>query len=164
MTNSDTSPKHSLRGLLKKAWATVGFTGLIVIALYGNLIYMNLRPNDPLLAGWEEYSTPRFETLMERGEPILVEVYASWCPTCLAQHKAFQDLIETGHQPEVRALRVDFERDLDFRKANSLDYTGVLILYRNGTEIARAAGLTDPDSITRFLRAHDIEFVKATAA
>lgn len=150
--------------MLKKVWATVGFTGLIVVALYGNLIYMNLRSDDPLLAGWEEYATPRFETLLDRGEPILVEVYASWCPTCLAQHKAFEEMIDSGQQPVLSALRVDFDRDLDFRERNGLNYTGILILYRNGAEIARASGLTSPESITRFLRAHDIRFVAHTPA
>lgn len=150
----------SALSIIKKVWASIGFLGLIAIILFGQLIYMNLRPADPLLPGWEEYSAERFEALQDRGEPILVEVYASWCPTCLAQHNAFEALIEEGRQPNVRAIRVDFDRDEDFRTKIEINYTGALILYKGKREVARAAGLTSPDSIANFLASHGIGTVK----
>jgi thiol-disulfide isomerase/thioredoxin len=93
---------------------------------------------------------------MKRGEPLLVEVYASWCPTCLAQHKAFEQLIEEGRQPDVRAIRVDFDRDTIFRERNNLNYTGILIFYRNGKEVTRVAGLTSAEKIEAFLQIQGI--------
>lgn len=145
-----TSPKLPT-SLLKKIWAQVGFIGLIAILLWGNLIYMNLRPSDPILPGWEEYSTARFETLMRRGEPMLVEVYASWCPTCLLQHKALETLHEQGRGPKVRAIRVDFERDADFIQAFGFRHTGTMVLFKNGQEVTRRAGLVTPEKIELFL-------------
>lgn len=137
--------------LFKKIWAQVGFVGLVAILLWGNLIYMNLRPSDPILPGWEEYSTPRFEELMARGEPMLVEVYASWCPTCLLQHRALDTLHAEGRGPNVRAIRVDFERDLDFVQKYNFRYTGTMVLFNHGREAARATGLITADKIEEFL-------------
>ncbi len=137
--------------LVKKIWAKVGFIGLIAILLWGNLIYMNLRPSDPILPGWEEYSAPRFEELMQRGEPMLVEVYASWCPTCLLQHRALQSLHAAGRGPEIRAIRVDFDRDTEFLERYAFRHTGTMVLYNNGREAARKAGLVTPEKIEAFL-------------
>lgn len=137
--------------LFKKIWAQVGFVGLVVILLWGNLIYMNLRPSDPILPGWEEYSTPRFEELMARGEPMLVEVYASWCPTCLLQHKALETLHEEGRGPQIRAIRVDFEQDADFVNKYGFRSTGTMVLFNGGREVVRQAGLVTPDKIEAFL-------------
>ncbi|WP_262695519.1 thioredoxin family protein [Kordiimonas aquimaris] len=146
---------------LKRIWVSIGFAGLLAIILFGNLIYMNLRSADPILPGWEEYNAQRFSALIERGDPLLVEVYASWCPTCLAQHKAFENLIEEGRQPNVRAIRVDFDRDVDFRTRNSLNYTGILIFYRDGKEVTRVAGLTSADKIEAFLLSQGIGPIKS---
>ena len=137
--------------LFKKIWAQVGFVGLVAILLWGNLIYMNLRPSDPILPGWEEYATPRFEELMARGEPMLVEVYASWCPTCLLQHKALETLHEEGRGPQIRAIRVDFERDADFINKYGFRSTGTMVLFNDGREVVRQAGLVTPEKIEAFL-------------
>lgn len=139
------------KSLFKKIWAQIGFVGLVAILLWGNLIYMNLRPSDPILPGWEEYSTPRFEELMQRGEPMLVEVYASWCPTCLLQHRALDTLHAEGRGPNVRAIRVDFERDLDFVQKYDFRHTGTMVLFNRGRETARATGLITADKIEEFL-------------
>lgn len=137
--------------LFKQIWAKVGFIGLIAILLWGNLLYMNLRPSDPVLPGWEEYSTPRFEELMQRGEPLLVEVYAPWCPTCLLQHRALETLHAEGRGPQIRAIRVDFDRDTDFLERYAFRHTGTMVLYNHGRETARQAGLVTPEKIEAFL-------------
>lgn len=136
---------------LKNIWAKVGITGLIILALSANLIYMNLRSADPILDGWEEYEITRFSELMKRDEPVLVEVYASWCPTCLLQHEAFETLHEEGRAPAIRAIRVDYDRDIEFLKKHRLPGTGMLIIFRNGREISRASGLVTPDKIRTFV-------------
>ncbi len=136
---------------LKKIWASVGISGLIVIALLSNLIYMNLRSSDPILPGWEEYDAEKFEARMARGEPILIEIYASWCPTCLLQHRAFETLNEEGRTPTIRAIRVDFDRDEEFRKSLGINYTGALLLFNNGKRVTEVAGLITADQLADFL-------------
>ena len=141
---------------LKKIFASVGITGLIAIALFGNLIYMNLRPADPILPGWEEYEAVSFDSRLKAGEPMLVEIYASWCPTCLLQHEAFETLHEEGRAPAIRAVRVDFERDEDFVNAHNMQGTGLLVLFKDGREISRAAGLVTSDKIADFLTSNGV--------
>jgi len=136
---------------LKKIWASVGISGLIIAALFGNLIYMNLRSSDPILPGWEEYSADRFEALMARDEPVMVEIYAPWCPTCLLQHRALMTLHEENRAPKIRAIRVDFDRDVEFREEHGFSHTGIIVVFQNGREIHRASGLVTADKIEAFI-------------
>ncbi len=130
----------------------VGLGAIVALSPLGGRIYMNLRPADPLLQGWEAYEPRAFAELMRGPEPILVEIYASWCPTCLAQQKAFRALSSRGQLPHIRYVRVDFDRDRDFVERYRAEGTGLLIFFDEGREIARAAGLVVPEDIDRFLR------------
>jgi len=144
--------RSNMKTSLKKIWARVGITGLIIAVLFGNLIYMNLRPADPIITGWEEYTPARFEELMAKKELVLVEIYASWCPTCLLQHKAFETLVNEGNFPPIRAIRVDYDRDTDFIAQYRMQGTGLLVLFKNGQEVSRAAGLVTSEKISMFLQ------------
>lgn len=135
----------------KKIWPHIGITGVIVLILWGNLIYMNLRAADPILPGWEEYDAERFNELMARGEPVLVETYASWCPTCLLQHKALETLHENGDAPTMRAIRVDYDRDSEFITKHGFSSTGMMVIFQQGRQITRASGLVTADQIDAFL-------------
>jgi len=141
---------------MKKIWSAVGITGLIVLILAGNLIYMNLRAADPILPGWEEYNPARFDALMASGEPVMVEIYASWCPTCLLQHRAFETLHQEGRAPQIRAVRIDFDRDRAFIEAHGFQGTGLLVVFQNGRELVRKGGLVTGDKILAFLTENNI--------
>jgi len=136
----------------KKIWASVGISGLLIAALFGHLIYMNLRSADPILPGWEDYSETRFEELMARDEPIMVEIYASWCQICLLQHRALKTLHEEGRSPKIRAVRVDFERDTAFVEKHDLKQTGMIIIFRNGRQYERTSGLITTGKIEAFMQ------------
>lgn len=126
-----------------------------VIAYFlGNLAYMNLRDADPILPGWEEYDATRFTDRLATGEPLLVEIYASWCPTCKAQHEAFEALTASGQAVPIRAVRVDYDRDAAFREARNIESTGLLLLFKDGQEVSRVAGLTTPDALLSYLESN----------
>jgi len=139
---------------IKKSHAKIAIAIMLVAALWGNRIYMNLRSADPILPGWEEYDHAKFEERLAAGEPMMVEVYASWCPTCLKQHEAFEELDKAGKAPEIRAIRVDFDRDIAFRNKYDLHYTGTLMLFKDGDYIAEGPGLTSAKQIADFVRFH----------
>ena len=136
---------------IKKSHATIVIVALMVIAFFGDIAYMNLRSADPILPGWEEYDHAKFEARLAAGDPMLVEVYASWCPTCLKQHEVFEELQEAGKFQNLRAIRVDFDRDIAFRNKYNLNYTGTLMVFKDGEYIVEGAGLTDPERIYDFV-------------
>lgn len=141
----------------KKLWSAIGVSGLLALLLCSNLIYMNLRSADPILPGWEEYDAHRFADLMTRDAPILVEIYAPWCPTCKLQYEAFEALHDGGKAPGIRAVRVDFDQDKEFVDSRGFRSTGTLVIYQRGREITRATGLVTPDKILEFLAINGVD-------
>lgn len=126
---------------------------LLAVSPLGDLIYRSVRPADQLLDDWRPYRAATFMRTVQSGRPVLVEVYASWCPSCMAQHKAFESLRAKRQIPDIDVFRVDFDRDADFLRQYDVRYTSTLIVFRSGREVDRATGLVDPDLIETFLRA-----------
>lgn len=130
--------------------------GAFLAFRFGHLAYMNLRPADPLPLAFEDYEPARFEAALASGEPVLVEIYAAWCPTCKAQHEAFTLLAAEGAVPKARGFRVDYDRSPEFLARYRIGGTGLLLSFRNGRETARAGGLVDRQSLRRFLAAEGL--------
>ncbi|MBB4210711.1 thioredoxin [Rhodothalassium salexigens DSM 2132] len=139
----------------KTIWAGL-LAALAILALspVGDRLYLAVRPADTMPSGWQDYRALAFERAQSRGEPVLVEVYASWCPICRVQNDAFEALSAAGGTPQLRAFRVSYDRDKDFLQQFGVAKTGTLLLFHNGEEVARAANLTSPDAIDRFLDRH----------
>ncbi len=143
----------SKRNLLWLAVIMIG--GLLIgVSPLGRAAYMNIRADDDIISGWQDYRAMTFEAALRTGEPLLVEVYASWCPSCMAQHKAFEQLQAERRIPPISVFRGDFDRDRDFLHRFGVRYTSTLILFDDGEELARTTGLIEPDAIEAFLTRH----------
>ncbi|WP_281300743.1 MULTISPECIES: thioredoxin family protein [unclassified Iodidimonas] len=130
---------------------------VLAVSPLGSLLYMNVRGADPLLAQWQDYEPVAFEGALQAGDPVLVQIYASWCPTCEAQHQSFTALENKGRVPDARLFRVDFDRDGAFLEKHEVQSTGLLLVFRNGVEVARQGGLVDEGSILSFLESQSVD-------
>jgi len=144
----DKSAIVSVRGAI-----TTGLCALFLVGILSQyqLIYLNLRGADALAGGWQDYDPVVFADHIDSGAPLLVEVYASWCPTCLLQHRALKTIAATGPALPVPAMRVDFDRDQDFIQRFHIQGTGFMMLFARGMEVDREAGLVTPEDIRNFL-------------
>ncbi len=146
--------KTSVSGM--RRWLLGGGALTLVLALvaawlWGGMILRSFRADDPLLNGWRPYEAAAFEAAVAEGGPVIVEVYAPWCPTCIAQHKAFEEVWSRESWPGLTAFRADFDADKPFRDANGIRSTGLLLLYRDGREVLRRPGVTTPEAVKAFL-------------
>jgi thiol:disulfide interchange protein len=64
---------------------------LALLPLASPLLDPQSRQPDSSSANWETYSAERLEQLRRQGEPVLVNVTADWCITCLANEKIALD-------------------------------------------------------------------------
>lgn len=125
---------------------------LFVVWQFGNLAWMNIRPDDPLPMAFEAYEPAAFAQALEDGGPVLVQIYASWCPTCKAQQQAFALLAAEGGVPDARGFRVDYDENPEFLARHNAAGTGLLLAFRDGREIARRGGLVDKQALGAFLK------------
>jgi thioredoxin 1 len=81
----------------------------------------------------ELFTEERFETLQGENALILVDVAASWCPTCAKQKQLIEDFRAAEPDVPLHVLRVDFDNQKQWVKHFKAPRQSTLILYK-GTE------------------------------
>lgn len=100
----------------------------------------------PLMAhAGQPYDAKAFAEAQEAGKSILVDVHASWCPTC-AQQKPIIESLEKAN-PKLMVFLVDFDTAKDALKRFRVQYQSTLIVFKGKAEVARSTGDTDPKVI-----------------
>ncbi|MGL5734368.1 MAG: thioredoxin family protein [Beijerinckiaceae bacterium] len=91
---------------------------------------------------YDDYSPQAFERLLAARRSFIVHVHAEWCSACRMQEARLKTLLV---DPAIRALpfvRVDFDRDGDFRRRYRVTAQSTLLVFKNGREVARSTGET----------------------
>ncbi|MGE0565569.1 MAG: thioredoxin family protein [Pseudolabrys sp.] len=88
-----------------------------------------------------------FEAAQAAGKPILVEVYAPWCPTCRAQAPILTKLGGSAKFKDVVRFKVDFDGQKDVLKTFKVNVQSTLIAFKGKKEVGRSSGDTNAASI-----------------
>lgn len=97
------------------------------------------------------FTEQAFEAAQKAGQPILVHVNASWCPTCAKQRPILSQLEATPQFQDLVVYQVDFDTQKDVVKQMGVRMQSTLIVFHGATEKGRATGITDPDAIHNLL-------------
>ena len=93
-----------------------------------------------------------FVALQASNKPVLVDVYADWCPTCKQQAPILSELLSRPEFKDYTVLRVNFDTQKDVRRALGVAQQSTFIVYRGKREVVRTTGDTSKDSIDATLR------------
>lgn len=132
---------------LKKLFSGSALLLIIAAILFGRLAYMNIRSDDPMPYGFTQYDQAAFAEAQASGATILVDVYASWCPTCLSQHKVLEDLLKDPSYGNIVGFRVDYEGDPEFVGQYRVQAQSTIIMFNGEQEISRTIGVTSEKAI-----------------
>jgi thioredoxin 1 len=109
----------------------------------------------PLLASAAEvvpYTSGAFAAAQKVGNPILVEITASWCPTCKAQKPILSKLESDPKFKDLKVFDVDFDLQKDVVRNFKATMQSTLIAFKGDHETARSVGDTNKDSIEALLQ------------
>ncbi len=97
------------------------------------------------------FTTAAFKAAQARGEPILVEIFATWCPTCAQQKPIIDRLAKTAEFRRLVILRVDFDSQKPIVHAFGARMQSTLLVF-HGTHLRGVTvGETHPAAIKALL-------------
>lgn len=120
---------HTLAGLMLAATAAVAMAGEI-----------------------KPYTPQAFDQLSHAGKPVIVDVGATWCPTCKAQRPIVENLMKQEAYRDVTVLTVDFDTNRAALKKFKVNMQSTLVAFKGASEVGRTVGDTTPSGIENLIR------------
>lgn len=115
-----------------KATAFIALSAIATIAMAGDI---------------KPYSQAEFDKLAQEGKPVVVDVSATWCPTCKAQKPIVDGLMKQPAYKDVTLLTVDFDAEKPTLKKFKVSMQSTLVAFKGGKEVGRSTGDTTPDGL-----------------
>jgi thioredoxin 1 len=85
------------------------------------------------------------------GKPILVHIFAAWCPVCRAQKPIIEEFAAEPQYKNLVVFDLDFDTQKDDVRALGARAQSTLIAYKAGKEVSRSVGDTNANSIAEML-------------
>jgi thioredoxin 1 len=104
-----------------------------------------------LAATVQPYQQSAFDRAQRHGDPILVFVEASWCPTCARERSILRRFYGMSEFKHLRVFDVDFDTSKPLLRRLHVQMQSTLIVYHGTRQTGRLTGATDPGVILRLL-------------
>jgi thiol-disulfide isomerase/thioredoxin len=101
----------------------------------------------------QAFDQAQFAAAQNEGGPIVIDITASWCPTCRAQKPIIDSLAQNPDFASLIIFEVDFDKQEDVVRRMRASTQSTLIAFNGRTEMLRSVGATDQRSIEQLLRA-----------
>ncbi|OAF12440.1 thiol reductase thioredoxin [Bradyrhizobium centrolobii] len=96
----------------------------------------------PVAWAGQPFDAKAFQSAQAAEKAILVDVTASWCPTCRQQRPIVEQIEK--EKPDLIVYEVDFDTAKNVLKRFRVQYQSTLIVFHGAKEVARSTGETDP--------------------
>ncbi len=83
----------------------------------------------------EPFSQHRFEQLQAEDALILIDIWATWCPTCRRQREILARFQSEHPEVELHILEVDFDRDKEVVRQFRAPRQSTLLLFRGEQQV-----------------------------
>jgi thioredoxin len=103
-------------------------------------------------AEWKPFTPAALAEAQKDGKPILVHIFAAWCPVCRAQKPIIEEFAAEPQYKNLVVLDVDFDAQKDDARALGAQSQSTLIAYKGDKEVGRSVGDTNANSIAEMLQ------------
>lgn len=98
----------------------------------------------------------RFNALIARDMPTLVEFYATWCGPCREMQAILEDL-ERNMRPRADVIRIDTDlpENIELTRQHRIMSVPTFILYRDGRALWRHSGMASLNMLTDIIKRYE---------
>ncbi|MDO1508867.1 MULTISPECIES: thioredoxin family protein [unclassified Neisseria] len=115
------------------------------------MFFAALLAGQALAADFQPFQQAKFDALQKDGKPVLVDIYADWCPVCHRQEQVLKPMLQEPEFKNLTVLKVDFDSQKQEVKAFKANRQSTLILFNGGKEVRRSVGETNPQRLRQFV-------------
>lgn len=98
------------------------------------------------------FSQQEFDRLTHANQPVVLDVSASWCPTCKAQKPIIDALIKQPAYKDVTLLTLDFDANKPELKKFKVAMQSTLVAFKGAQEVGRSTGDTTPAGLEGLIK------------
>jgi len=93
------------------------------------------------------YSKAKFDQTIAAGEPAIVYLHATWCPTCRVQQPIVDRLSTDAHLKSVTIFLADYDTETALKKSLKITQQSTFVVFKHGHEVTRSTGQTQEPAI-----------------
>ena len=93
------------------------------------------------------FTQAAFDKAVAAGQPVIVHVQASWCPTCKVQRPIVESLLQDPKRKNVTLFSADFDTEHALKKQLRVAQQSTFVVFKAGKEVGRSTGETDKGRI-----------------
>lgn len=94
----------------------------------------------------EHFTVSNFDEAVKSGVTV-VDFWATWCGPCRMQAPILEQF--ASHNPEVKVGKIDVDEEEELARRFSIFSIPTIIVFRDGSEIARSVGVTSETELKR---------------
>lgn len=98
------------------------------------------------------FNQEEFDKARSDGEVVLLDFYATWCPTCRKQQPVIAEALSQEQFSSVVAFKVDYDSASDLKQEFKIQRQSTLVLLKGKEEKGRLVASTDKDEIVDLLK------------
>ena len=98
------------------------------------------------------FSQKKFDALIHEGKPVVLDISATWCPTCKAQKPIIENLMKQPAYQDVTLLTLDFDADKPTLKKFKVTMQSTLVAFKGAKEVGRSVGDTSASGLEGLIK------------
>tara|TARA_R110002072_G_scaffold136124_3_gene278327 strand:- start:32148 stop:32552 length:405 start_codon:yes stop_codon:yes gene_type:complete len=95
----------------------------------------------------EKFTMERFEALQQEGAVIMVDIFATWCPTCARQQEVIAEYRANNPDKVFHILEVDFDSQKEWVRHFRAPRQSTILLYAGEEQFWYSVAETRPEVI-----------------
>jgi thiol-disulfide isomerase/thioredoxin len=88
-----------------------------------------------------------FDKLTHEGKPVVLDISATWCPTCKEQKPIIDSLMKQPAYKDVTLMTIDFDSAKPTLKKFKVTMQSTLVAFKGDKEVGRSVGDTTPEGL-----------------